>query len=89
MHFKSGEKKAKATLEIGEKTYQIMPPSVGEATSLAEAVDALTGKPMEQSKVMKDFICSLGKIPLDELNTIENELFNDLFDYVIQPVKKK
>lgn len=88
MHFKAGQLKAKATLEIGDKTYSIRPPSVGEATALAEAVDALSGKTMEQSKLMKEFVCSLGDIPIDVLNSIENELFNELFDYIIQPKKK-
>lgn len=88
MHFKSGDKKPKATLEIGEKTYSIRTPSVKEASDLSDAVELLAGKPMEQSKEMKKFICLLGNIPSDELNSIENELFNEIFEYVITPKKK-
>jgi hypothetical protein len=88
MHFKAGVAKPKATLEIGDKTYSIRTPSVGEATALADKIGELVGKPMEQSKVMKQFVCDLGMIPFDELEKIENELFNDLFDYIIQPKKK-
>lgn len=88
MHFKSGVAKPKATLEIGDVTYTIKTPSVGQATLLAEKIGEFESEPMKQSKLMKQFICELGSIPFEELEKIENELFNELFDYVISPKKK-
>lgn len=88
MHFKSGQGLSKATLEIGDKTYKIKAPSVGQSTALVESLEEFSGKTVEQSKLMKEFICELGSIPMEELNLIENELFNELFDYVITPKKK-
>lgn len=88
MHFKSGGAKPKATLEIGEKTYSIRAPSVKEASDLSESVEALSGKTKEQGVEMKKFICLLGSIEMAELDKIENELFNEIFEYVITPKKK-
>jgi len=88
MHFKSGGAKPKATLEIGEKTYSIRSPSVKEASDLSEVVESLSGKTKEQGVEMKKFICLLGSIEMQELDKIENELFNEIFEYVITPKKK-
>lgn len=88
MHFKSGGAKPKATLEIGDKTYSIRAPSVKEASDLSEVIESLSGKTKEQGIEMKKFICVLGGIPMEELDSIENELFNDVFEYVITPKKK-
>lgn len=87
MHFKSGSDKPKATLEVSGKTYKIKAPSVGQATKLAADLEEATGKTKVQSALMKKFICDLGAIPESDLDKIEQELFNDLFDYVITSKK--
>jgi len=83
MHFKAVSEKPKATLEIGSNTYNIKAPTVGAASKLVEDLDNVKGVAKEQSMLMRKFICDLGQIPLEEVNKIEQEMFNQLFDYVI------
>jgi hypothetical protein len=87
MHFKAGSDKPKATLEIAGKTYKIKAPSVGQANKLAADLEEATGKTKVQSALMKKFLCDLGQIPELEIDKIEQEMFNELLDYVISSKK--
>lgn len=89
MHFKAGSKEPKATLEIGDKTYKIFAPTVGQTDSYSEKYNQLKEDPKGLNGLMLDFISELGSIPKDELLKIENEMFSELFTYVMTPSKKK
>ena len=89
MHFKAGQQAPKATIEIGENVYKVMAPTVGQADKFADDINNLKEKPEDMNKLMKQYICQLGNIPMDELDKIENDLFVELFSYVVSSSKKK
>lgn len=88
MHFKSGEKKAKATVEIGDKTYTIYPPTVQQSDEFSEAFNLNKDDHSKVKMLMKVYICKLGSIPMEELNKIDNDLFVEIFQHVTEPKKK-
>lgn len=87
MHFKAGSKEAKATLEIGETKYSIKAPLVAQSVKIAEDLDKNKDDAMAQSECMKQFICELGAIPRKEIDKIEQDMFVELFWYIITPKK--
>ena len=89
MHFKSGQQEPKATLEIGANTYKIYAPTLGQSDKFSAKYNEAKDKPEQINALMREYICELGSIPLDEIGKIEAELFTDLFSYVITPSKKK
>lgn len=86
MQFKSGATKPKATLEIGTKTYELKSPTVGQTNALMTALED-NDSTKDKGLLMRKFICDLGKIPLDELDKIEQELFNQLFEHMVSSKK--
>lgn len=88
MHFKSGAQEPKATLEIGSNTYKIMPPTLGQADSFSAQYNQKKNDPEAVSLLMKQYVCELGSIPMDELNKVENDLFVELFSHVTTSKKK-
>lgn len=89
MHFKAGQQAPKATLEIGDKTYKILAPTVGQADEFSVKINQLKDTPEKINELMKQYICDLGSIPMDDLNKVENDLFVELFSYVVNQSKKK
>ncbi len=87
MHFKAASGKPKATLEISGVTYEIKAPTVGAASKLVDDLDLAKASVKDQSLLMKKFICELGNMPLEEVEKIEQQTFNELFDYVISSKK--
>jgi hypothetical protein len=87
MHFKSGSREPKATLEIGENTYKIMPPTVGQSDKFAKVYAENKGNAGVVTDMMQDYICELGSIPKTEIVKIENDMFLELFTYVISGKK--
>jgi hypothetical protein len=83
MDFVAGSLKPKATLTIEGVKYEIKTPSVGQSTRLVESLEDKTLTPLAQSKMMREFLCELGNIPMEALLKIESELFNQVFDHVI------
>lgn len=88
MHFKSGDRSPKAVLEIGDKTYKIFSPTVGQADRFTKAYSESKENPEKLGGLMKSYICELGSIPPGEIEKIENDLFYDVFSHVINSVKK-
>jgi hypothetical protein len=89
MHFKAGLQEPKATIEIGANQYKIMAPTVGQADIFQVKYSEAKDDSVKLGKLMKEYICELGQIPMTELDKIENDLFSELFTYVITPSKKK
>lgn len=87
MHFKAGSREAKATLEIGDKKYSVKAPTVAQSVQIAKALDELKEDPMAQSEAMKSYICELGSIPRADLDSVENDIFVELFWHVVTPKK--
>lgn len=85
MHFKA-ESKPKATLEIGSKTYSIKAPLVGAIAELSEKMDAETSL-VKKNEMTKQFICDLGEIPMVEISKLEQEMFNQLFEFIVNSKK--
>lgn len=85
MHFKA-ESKPKATLEIGSNTYKITAPLVGQTASLSEALSAEPSL-SKQNLMTKQFMCDLGQIPMAELEKLDQDLFNQLFDFIVSSKK--
>lgn len=80
-------KKEKAIIDIDGKKYSIKTPSLGQSTRLVESLAKSDKDTKAQSEIMIDFICELGSIPKEELMKIDNDLFNELFSYIISSKK--
>lgn len=80
-------KKEKAIVDIEGKKYIIKTPSLAQSTKLVESLAKNDKDTKAQSDIMIEFLCELGSIPKDELMKIDNDLFNDLFSYVISSKK--
>lgn len=82
MEFKS-ESKIKATLSIGDVVYKIKAPSLGKSTQLFEDLEANKSDIKKVSEMMVSFISDLGEIPKEKIMELDNEMFNELFSYVV------
>lgn len=82
MEFKS-ESRIKATLLIGDVVYKVKAPSLGMSTRLYEDLADNRSDVKKVSDMMVTFISDLGSIPKEQLMELENELFNELFSYIV------
>lgn len=88
MHFDADAKPAKATLKIGEKTYNFRAPTRAESEAYTETYESIKGESKKISKLMDEYMSKLGNIPVDELRKVESDMFYDLWTYLVTPAKK-
>lgn len=88
MHFEAGAKAPKATLKIGDVTYNFRAPTRGEAEQYSELLEKSKDDTKALQKLMDEYMAKLGSVPVDELKKLESDTFYDLFSYVVSPAKK-
>jgi phosphoserine phosphatase len=89
MQFKiESERKVKATLEMGGKTYKFYAPLLAQSEQVADMYDKAEKGEINITKVMKEYLSKLSDMPVEEMDKLETEMFNELFKYVTVPAKK-
>lgn len=89
-HFKADKKSPKATLEIDGKTYEFYSPETGQVTQYQKQILENSGNVSVQSEIAIEYLSSLSNgATTDVLKRLDNELFDELFMYVISPQKKR
>ena len=88
MQFKAGNRKPKATLEIGGVEYKVMKPTLDQADKYYEAIESCKSSSKDVAKIMREYICDLGSIPNEEIGKMENDMFLELFRFITDSEKK-
>lgn len=88
MLFDANEKKPKATLKIGDKEFKIYSPTIQQSDAYDKELTELKGSDIKVFDLMVKYICMLGDIPEADIKALQQDMFLDLFKYVIYSEKK-